>query len=229
MHFLPQVRENGFHFEFDFSKVYWNPRLSTEHERVVSMFSRGDVILDVFAGVGPFAVPAARRGCTVLANDLNPQSFHWLKHNCQLNKVNQKVTTFNMDGREFIRGPVRERLPALLSGDATVHFVMNLPALALEFLDAFQGLLVPESIKEEGGSGKVRLPKVHCYGFSKEDDPQKDVVRRASASLGFELEGLCSVHNVRNVAPNKEMMCVAFTLPSEVLYGKNAGKRKNTH
>ena len=31
------VKENGVKFEFDFSKVYWNPRLSTEHERVVEL------------------------------------------------------------------------------------------------------------------------------------------------------------------------------------------------
>ncbi|XP_012693529.2 tRNA (guanine(37)-N1)-methyltransferase [Clupea harengus] len=214
---VAKVRENGVPFEFDFSQVYWNPRLSTEHERVVSTLNRGDMVLDVFAGVGPFAVPAARRGCMVLANDLNPESHRWLKHNCQLNKVSSKVTTFNLDGREFIRGPVREQLPGLLASEVGVHFVMNLPALALEFLDAFKSLLVPELDKET--SGKSNLPKVHCYGFSKEDDPKKDMVARASASLGFELEGHCSVHMVRNVAPNKEMMCVSFTLPREVLYG----------
>lgn len=214
---VAKVRENGVSYEFDFSQVYWNPRLSTEHERVVSMLKRGDVVFDVFAGVGPFAVPAARRGCTVLANDLNPESHRWLVHNCQLNKVTSKVTTFNLDGREFIRGPVKKRLPGLLSSDAGVHFVMNLPALALQFLDAFKGLLAPELCKET--SEKSNLPKVHCYGFSKEDDPEKDVVARASASLGFELEEHCSVHMVRNVAPNKEMMCVSFTLPREVLYG----------
>lgn len=211
-------------YEFDFSKVYWNPRLSTEHERVVSMLKRGDVVFDVFAGVGPFAVPAARRGCIVVANDLNPESHRWLVHNCQLNKVNSKVTTFNLDGREFIRGPAKEQLPGLLSSDASVHFVMNLPALALEFLDAFKGLLVAESGKE--ASEECNLPKVHCYGFSKDDDPKKDVVARASANLGFELEGCCSVHMVRNVAPNKEMMCVSFTLPREVLYCAHAGERK---
>ena len=31
--FLVNVKENGESFQFDFSKVYWNPRLSTEHER----------------------------------------------------------------------------------------------------------------------------------------------------------------------------------------------------
>lgn len=186
------------------------------------MLKRGDVVFDVFAGVGPFAVPAARRGCTVLANDLNPESHRWLVHNCQLNKVTSKVTTFKLDGREFIRGPVKDRLAGLLSSDAGVHLVMNLPALALEFLDAFKGLLVSELGKET--SEKSNLPKVHCYGFSKEDDPKKDVVARASASLGFDLEERCSVHLVRNVAPNKEMMCVSFTLPREVLYSMHTGE-----
>ena len=31
------VKENYVKFQFDFSKVYWNPRLSTEHSRLVSL------------------------------------------------------------------------------------------------------------------------------------------------------------------------------------------------
>ncbi|XP_030627745.1 tRNA (guanine(37)-N(1))-methyltransferase [Chanos chanos] len=224
---VAKVRENGVNYEFDFSRVYWNPRLSTEHERVVATFRRGDTVLDVFAGVGPFAIPAARRGCTVLANDLNPESYHWLQHNAKLNKVHTKVTTFNLDGREFIRGPLKEQLPALLKGSAGVHVIMNLPALALEFLDAFRGLFVDLDYEQEL-SCESNLPHVHCYGFSKEDNPQRDVVQRASASLGVSLEGRCTVHMVRNVAPNKEMMCVSFTLPKEVLFSRETKHTETT-
>lgn len=74
-------------FAFDFTKVYWNSRLHTEHERLVQLFSADDVIADVFAGVGPFALPAAKKGCGVLANDLNPESYKWLLHNIGSNKV----------------------------------------------------------------------------------------------------------------------------------------------
>lgn len=199
-------------YEFDFSTVYWNPRLSTEHQRVVELLQRGDTVFDVFAGVGPFAIPAARRGANVLANDLNPESYRWLQHNGKLNKVEKRVRTFNLDGRAFIQGPVRQELPALLKEKVNVHLVMNLPALALEFLDAFRGLL-----QEEPQCDK-NLPTVHCYCFSKDDSPETDVVRRASLSLGFPLENRCSVHFVRNVAPNKDMMCVRFSLPKEVLF-----------
>ncbi|XP_029972748.1 tRNA (guanine(37)-N(1))-methyltransferase isoform X1 [Salarias fasciatus] len=209
---VAKVKENGVAYEFDFSRVYWNPRLSTEHQRVVQLTKRGDTVFDVFAGVGPFAIPAARGGANVLANDLNPESYRWLQHNCRLNKVEGRVRSFNLDGRAFIRGPLRQELPALLRGAAGVHMVMNLPALALDFLDAFRGLL-----RGEPPSGRDP-PTVHCYGFSKDDDPSTDVVARASRSLGVPLENRCDVHFVRNVAPNKDMLCVRFTLPEEVLY-----------
>lgn len=207
-----QVKENGVPYEFDFSRVYWNPRLIAEHQRVVQLVKRGDTVFDVFAGVGPFAIPAARLGAKVLANDLNPESYKWLQHNCKLNKVESKVRTFNMDGRAFIQGPFKEGLHTLMKGEGGVHVVMNLPALALEFLDAFRGLL------QLGTTSELNLPTVHCYAFSKEDDPEADVVERASRSLGFPLENKCSVHFVRNVAPNKEMMCVRFPIPKEVLF-----------
>uniref|UniRef100_A0A8D2ZI32 tRNA (guanine(37)-N1)-methyltransferase n=1 Tax=Scophthalmus maximus TaxID=52904 RepID=A0A8D2ZI32_SCOMX len=212
---VAKVKENGVMYEFDFSRVYWNSRLSTEHQRVVQLTKRGDTVFDVFAGVGPFAVPAARSGANVWANDLNPESYRWLQHNCKINKVDGKVRTFNMDGRAFIQGPVKQELPALLKGKGSIHVVMNLPALALEFLDAFRGLLHHEPPCDEN------LPTVYCYGFSKEDSPDTDVVNRASRSLGFPLENRCSVHFVRNVAPNKDMMCVRFTLPKEVLFSSN--------
>lgn len=95
--------ESGCKFRFDFSKVYWNSRLSTEHERLISQFKPHEVVCDVFAGVGPFAVPAGKKDVVVLANDLNPESFKSLKENIGINGVGKFVAPYNMDGREFIR------------------------------------------------------------------------------------------------------------------------------
>ncbi|XP_032101823.1 tRNA (guanine(37)-N1)-methyltransferase isoform X2 [Sapajus apella] len=213
---MTKVRENNYTYEFDFSKVYWNPRLSTEHSRITELLKPGDVLFDVFAGVGPFAIPVAKKNCTVFANDLNPESHKWLLHNCKLNKVDQKVKVFNLDGKDFLQGPIKEELMQLLSlskeRKPSVHIVMNLPAKAIEFLSAFKSLL-----DEQPCSSEI-LPIVHCYSFSKDANPTEDVRQRAGAVLGISLEACSSVHLVRNVAPNKEMLCITFQIPAAVLY-----------
>ncbi|XP_016041989.1 tRNA (guanine(37)-N1)-methyltransferase [Erinaceus europaeus] len=213
---MTKVRENNYTYEFDFSKVYWNPRLSTEHNRITELLKPGDILFDVFAGVGPFAIPVAKKNCTVFANDLNPESHKWLLHNCKLNKVDQKVKVFNLDGKDFLQGPVREELMQQLGPHSqerkhSMHIVMNLPAKAIEFLSVFSSLL-------DGQPCNEFLPIVHCYSFSKDANPAKDVQQRAGAALGISLESCSSVHIVRNVAPNKEMLCITFQIPAAILY-----------
>ena len=87
--FVVTTSENNCSFTFDFSKVYWNSRLQAEHTRLVETFDKEDVLADGFAGVGPFAVPAAKvQGCLgVFANDLNPMSAQALRENVKANKV----------------------------------------------------------------------------------------------------------------------------------------------
>lgn len=82
-----EIHEANCTFRFDYSKVYWNSRLSTEHRRLVEMFQPGEAVCDVMAGVGPFAVPAGKKNVFVWANDLNPDSFVSLDDAVRRNKV----------------------------------------------------------------------------------------------------------------------------------------------
>jgi tRNA (guanine37-N1)-methyltransferase len=101
--FWVEHHESGCRFQFDFRKVYWNSRLHTEHERLIAKFKQGQAVADVFAGVGPFAIPAAKKGVLMFANDLNPESYKSLQHNTVLNKVSALCKAYNLDGVEFIR------------------------------------------------------------------------------------------------------------------------------
>lgn len=102
------VREQHCAFAFNYGRVYWNPRLGTEHERLVGLFKPGEAVCDVMAGVGPFAVPAAKKGCFVAANDLNPESFAALVDARRRNKAEKFLyDASNDDGAKYIRSATK--------------------------------------------------------------------------------------------------------------------------
>jgi tRNA G37 N-methylase Trm5 len=84
---IVELSEENCIFRFDYSKVYWNSRLQTEHKRLVDSFNPGEVVCDVMAGVGPFAIPAGKKGVFVWANDLNPDSYAAMLAAVHRNKV----------------------------------------------------------------------------------------------------------------------------------------------
>ncbi|WFD43060.1 tRNA (guanine(37)-N(1))-methyltransferase [Malassezia psittaci] len=287
-----EVSESGCMFHLDFRKVYWNSRLHTEHARLIAQFRPFQVVADVMAGIGPFAVPAAKKGVWVLANDLNPHCFESLEKNRKRNHVESHLQPTCLDGRDFIRQAVinawnagftseargdellsarqkRKDRSALRRGETTTtnqtsaassvdtkersaaprrlvdHFVMNLPATALEFLDAYRGLythlaahigrdaLEAELTTRENDAQIENLPMVHVHTFTKDvDHAAEDICRRASKALGLnDMEQLrpsdgtaanpapdLSLHLVRTVAPNKDMYCLSFRLPRHVLF-----------
>uniref|UniRef100_A0A060TD02 tRNA (guanine(37)-N1)-methyltransferase n=1 Tax=Blastobotrys adeninivorans TaxID=409370 RepID=A0A060TD02_BLAAD len=197
--------ESGCKFRFRFDRVYWNTRLHTEHGRLIKQFGKGEAVCDVFAGVGPFAVPAGRKGVVVFANDLNPDSHESLVGNIKLNKVQATVFPYNEDGRAFIEQSARRILefqdehdhvdlyPRRTSRSKPVlperievpkrfqHYVMNLPDSALTFLDAFVGLYGDEEVRKRAQINDEKdLPMIHVHCFYKADpmepEPPQEVV-----------------------------------------------------
>ncbi|ORZ17893.1 guanine(37)-N1-methyltransferase [Absidia repens] len=220
---VTEVKESGCKFRFDFSKVYWNSRLHTEHDRLIKLFKKDQTVCDVFAGVGPFAIPAAKNGVIVYANDLNPESYDWLKVNKSHNKIpDSKLKPYNMDGRDFIQQAV-QTLANANGGDSWKtfdHFVMNLPDTAIEFLDAFRDLYQDQKVLYESLCPAPKLPMVHCHCFTRSDDPAQDIAQRVEQVIGSVYDASTSnLHWVRNVAPRKDMYCISFYLTPEMIFG----------
>ncbi|KAJ4816311.1 tRNA (guanine(37)-N1)-methyltransferase [Rhynchospora pubera] len=204
------VIENGIRFQLDLATVYWNSRLATERQRLIASFTNSDVFCDVFAGVGPIAISAARKVRHVYANDLNPNAVEYLERNTVLNKLDRKIEVFNMDGRRFVG--------ALFSSQQILpitQVVMNLPNDAAEFLDIFKGIFRNRSNDDDS----CILPKIHVYGFSKAQNPEFDFHERINMAL-CETVREVEMHRVRLVAPGKWMLCASFNLPRAVAFGK---------
>ncbi|KAL5548081.1 hypothetical protein UlMin_003312 [Ulmus minor] len=203
------VVENGLRFHVDLATVYWNSRLATERQRLLSGFTRNDVICDVFSGVGPIAISAAKIVKRVYANDLNPHAVEYLERNSVLNKLERKIKVFNMDGRRFIMAMFSSE-----KAQSITQVVMNLPNDASEYLDAFRGILRERSQKEE-----FQLPRIHVYGFSKARDPEFEFHERIRIALS-EVAVDVEMRRVRLVAPGKWMLCASFILPKSVAFAK---------
>lgn len=219
-----EVRENGCKFSLDFAKVYWNSRLETEHRRIVDSLKEGDVLADAFAGIGPFAVPAAKLGkCKkVYANDLNPSSVEYLRRNAKNNGANAKSLIASCGcARTFMRGLIRDEKVGV------TKVVMNFPSGAPEFLDMFAGLYRGME------ADSLPMPIVHCYCFVKFGDAGEARRRVRTALFGLSSSGDVlevdvlrdediAVRTVRNVSPSKDQVCVSFQIPEQVAYAAAA-------
>ncbi|KAM7278467.1 hypothetical protein ACFE04_005601 [Oxalis oulophora] len=203
------IVENGLRFQVNLATVYWNSRLATERQRLLSSFNHNDVICDVFCGVGPIAISAAKIVKRVYANDLNPEAVDYVERNSVLNKLERKIEIYNMDGRRFIN--------AMMTSDKVepiTHVIMNLPKDAAEFLDAFRGIF-RDRPKDKG----LTFPMIHVYGFSKARDPEFDYHERIRIALSDAAVNV-QMRRVRLVAPGKWMLCASFTLPESVAFAK---------
>ncbi|MCD6455516.1 MAG: class I SAM-dependent methyltransferase family protein [Methanophagales archaeon] len=129
-------RENGCRYKLDLEKVYFNPRLASERNRVVSQVERGgeEEIIDMFAGVGPFSIQIAKRApqSHVTAIDANPDAIRYLIENIELN---------GLGNVEAIEGDIREIYERFRN--KADRIIMNLPKSAYLFLREALSMLNP--------------------------------------------------------------------------------------
>jgi tRNA (guanine37-N1)-methyltransferase len=123
-----EVIEHGHRFAIDLAGAYFSARLSTERQRVYEQMREGELVLDMFAGVGPFAITLAPRAALVVAADLNPQAILLMIENIRKNRA-ANVIPLLADAR---------RLEKILPWKFD-RIVMNLPLAGTEFLpEAFR-------------------------------------------------------------------------------------------
>lgn len=139
-------KEYGCRYEVDLARVYFTPRLATERKRIADQVRESDVVVDMFAGVGPFSILIAKSARYVIAIDKNPVAIEYLQKNVRLNSVNNI---------KIICGDVRDVASDLR--DTADHIIMNLPHSAQEFLDFALTIIKPGGI-------------IHYYDIRPEED-----------------------------------------------------------
>jgi tRNA (guanine37-N1)-methyltransferase len=178
-------KEYGIELEIDPTKVYFSPRLATERMRVAQMVVEGEVVIDMFSGVGPFSILIAkhRHPEKVYAIDINEVAIHYLKKNMKRNKVSN-ITALYCDSKVLV--------PSLENAD---RIIMNLPFGSYEFLT-----YALANVKNEG--------MIHYYEVlevEKKDERIKDILDSTHVK-GIDI----NLHHEREVhtySPSSNLYC----------------------
>ena len=89
-------RENGIRLRLDVETCYFSPRLSTERLRIASGVAKGEKVLNMFAGVGPYSILIAKK-TRVWSCELNHAAVTYHLENNRLNKVEDSVEVIEGD------------------------------------------------------------------------------------------------------------------------------------
>jgi len=124
-----EYKEFGCRFIVDVEKAFFSPRLSTERDRIAELVQDGEIVINMFGGVGMFSIIAAKRKkCTVYNIDINPIAAKLCEKNIELNKkLVGRVVSIHGDAAKIIEEQFRDQ------GD---RVLMLLPERSDEFLNS---------------------------------------------------------------------------------------------
>ena len=105
-------RENGILYRFDVTKVMFSSGNIDERERMAKLDCTGELVVDMFAGIGYFTLPLAKfaNPDRVIAIEKNLDSFEYLSSNIDENGVADIVTPVLGDNRNLHTEELADRV-----------------------------------------------------------------------------------------------------------------------
>ena len=128
-------RENKCSFKLDVSKIMWSKGNTTERKRMAQLPDDGEIIVDMFAGIGYFSIPMAVHSNPekIYSVEINPVSHGYLCDNIKINRVENII--------EPILGNCRESAPKNIADRVLMGYIGN----TNEYLE-----VAMEILKEDG-------------------------------------------------------------------------------
>ncbi len=95
--------ENEVKYKLDTAELMFSSGNIGERIRMANSVDSEEVVVDMFAGIGYFSLPMAVHGDPekIYSLEINPTAYRYLKENISLNEVEDTVTAWNGDNRNF--------------------------------------------------------------------------------------------------------------------------------
>jgi len=123
-----EYKESGCRFVVDVRKAFFSPRLSSERMRIAELVNDGEIIVNMFGGIGMFSIIAAKKKkCTVYNIDINPDAANFCQKNIAINKLAGNIISIHGDASDVIKNQLENKSNRTL---------MLLPEKSDEFLDS---------------------------------------------------------------------------------------------
>jgi len=184
-------KENGCKYRLDVTKVMFAKGNVRERARLPQLVRHGETIIDMFAGIGYFTVPLAKKSGPgrVYAIEKNPESVSFLKENLKLNGIT---------GVEVIEADNRDPGLRRLNNTADRVIMGYLPGTD-KFLPAAFGFL-----KQDAGT-------IHFHNTYRKHELWETPIRELESTAresGYRLDKISYKGIVKHFAPGVEHVVV---------------------
>lgn len=182
--------EYGIDIAVDLSKAYFSPRLLEEHRRVAEQVQNEELVVDMFTGVGPFALHIAKKSkAKVVAIDINRSAVELLEKSINLNRLKGTIECVVANADEYIQSHFYRNVDRI---------IMNHPSAASEFVSVACNALKPSGM-------------LHYYDFISEPEPEEkihDKILYLIEESGREAGEIPCTRRVRDSAPYEYQMAI---------------------
>ncbi|AFL96130.1 hypothetical protein CL1_1935 [Thermococcus cleftensis] len=160
--------ENGVKYKLDAARVMFSPANVKERVRMAKVARPGELVVDMFAGIGHLSLPMAVHGrARVIAIEKSPYTFRFLVENIELNGVWDRMTAYNIDNRDFPGEDIADRV--LMGYVVKTHeFIPKALRIAKDGALIHYHNTVPERLMPEEPFGTFqRIAREHGYEVEK--------------------------------------------------------------
>ncbi|WP_292388424.1 class I SAM-dependent methyltransferase [Methanosarcina sp. UBA5] len=173
-------KEHGCFFKQDVTKVMYSKGNLQERKRM-SRLGEGEIIVDMFAGIGYFSIPMAvhSRPKKIIGIEINPESFAYLKENIRLNKVEDIFVPICGDCSKVAPEGTADRV--LMGYVGTTHHYLG-PAI--------------KALKKSGGI--LHYHETVPEGLARTRPQER--IEKAACKLGKKVE-ILETHRVKKYSP----------------------------